>query len=92
MMLHLLDVAPEPERSGIVEFLRRPEDSRSDDEIEHVVRAMNAHGSIRFAEEFRASMTAAGESEFDQAFAEAPDSAHKEFLRSLVAYVVERRV
>jgi geranylgeranyl diphosphate synthase type II len=92
MMLHLLDVAPEPERSGIVEFLRRPEESRSDEEIQHVIHAMNAHGSIRFAEAFRASMTAAAESEFDPAFAEAPDSIHKEFLHSLVAYVVERHL
>jgi geranylgeranyl diphosphate synthase type II len=91
IILHLLDVAPEPERSGIVEFLRRPEESRSDEEIEQVVRAMNSHGSIRFAEEFRASMISEAESEFGPAFAEAPDSVHKEFLRSLVSYVVERR-
>ena len=92
MMLHLLDVAPEPERSAIVEFLRRPEESRTDGDIQGVIRAMNAHGSIGFAEEFRASMTGAAESEFGQAFAETPDSVHKDFLRSLVAYVVERRL
>jgi len=91
MMLHLLHVAPEPERSGIVQFLRRPEGCRSEEDIEHVLRVMNLHGSILFGEDFRASMTAAAESEFDQAFAEAPESVHKEFLRSLVPYVVERR-
>jgi geranylgeranyl diphosphate synthase type II len=92
MMLHLLGVAPEAERSKVVEFLRRPESSRTDEEMQRIVHAMHEHGSVQFAEAFRASMAAAAESEFVQAFADAPDSTHKEFLRSLVTFVVERRV
>ena len=90
MLIHLLKVAPEELRTEIIEFLGRAEERRTDREISQVLCAMQAFGSIDFAEEFRASMIAAARDEFDEAFSEAADTSHKEFLRSLVGYVVER--
>jgi geranylgeranyl diphosphate synthase type II len=53
---------------------------------------MKRYGSLEFAREYGAGVTAAAAAAFDAAFAQAPPSQHLEFIRDLIPYVLARSV
>jgi geranylgeranyl diphosphate synthase type II len=55
-----------------------------------ILELMQAHGSIRFAEEFARGIARSAAGAFDEAFAVVPDSPARRFVRQLVDYMVER--
>ena len=48
-------------------------------------------GSVEFAARYAEGIATAAHESFRGAFAEAPPSEHKEFLRSMTQFMVERR-
>ena len=51
---------------------------------------MTRHGSLEFALEYANGLAEAAVDAFDEAFADAPPSAHVEFVRNLAPYLISR--
>jgi len=51
---------------------------------------MREHGSIGFADEFGRGIARAAAASFEEAFASAPDSPGRRFVRDVVPYMAER--
>ncbi|WP_328520546.1 polyprenyl synthetase family protein [Kribbella sp. NBC_00359] len=92
MLLHVLREANDIERAWLTVFLEKPERQRSRADVKRVLELMKTCGSLDFADGYAASMAAAADHLFDEAFNEVPDSAHKDFLRGLASYFIARRV
>ena len=90
MLIHLLREASTEERAFLVDYLSHPAETQSDGEVREVLVLMERHGSIAFATEYGGGIAAAAYESFDTAFRSVPDSPHRDFLRGLVAYMLER--
>jgi geranylgeranyl diphosphate synthase, type II len=92
MLLHLLAEAPVDEWSWLVSYLAKPEADRTPAAVRHVVTLMQRHGSLDFAREYAAGITAGAYTAFDEAFGGVPPSGHVDFLRAVIPYMLTRTV
>jgi geranylgeranyl diphosphate synthase type II len=90
MLIHLLRNAEPETRAWLVDVLGTPGTlSVADDQ--QVRDLMNCYGSLEYVREFAAGVTAAAFGAFDVAFAKVESSAHVEFIRQVIPYVLDRR-
>ena len=92
MLIHLLQHTEGDDRHELIDFLSRDISQRSDDYVDHVVQMMRDHGSIDAAIEYGRGIGAVTYDAFEVAFRTVPESAHRDFLHGLVAYMLERNV
>jgi len=83
MLVHLLGQVDGRERETLRRFLARDREDRTEDAANEVRAMMEAHGSVAFARGCLTEMAAAAAREFEPAFAKAPESPAKQFLRRL---------
>jgi geranylgeranyl diphosphate synthase, type II len=92
MLMHLLAEAPVDEWSWLVDYLARSDAERTPAAVQRVVALMQRHGSLDFAREYAAGITAGAYAAFDEAFAGVPPSVHVDFLRAVIPYMLTRTV
>jgi geranylgeranyl diphosphate synthase, type II len=90
MLIHLLDRATSGERAWLAELFSGDRHERSDADVAEVRRLMDEHGSLAFTERFAAGIADAAASSFALAFADAPASPARDFVRDLIPYMLER--
>jgi geranylgeranyl diphosphate synthase type II len=90
MLIHLLAAAAPGDRAYVVDYLALEPAARSAEVTARIADLMHRHGSVAFAEEFARGIAGSAAVAFEEAFARAPDSPARRFVRDLVAYMVER--
>lgn len=90
MLIHLLRNVSGEERSWLLGYLKSELFDRTDEAISTVVEMMYARGSVDFAVEYGRGIGAASYDAFDAAFHRIPQSPHRDFLRGLVGYMLNR--
>ena len=90
MLIHLLAAASPRDRDQVVGYLALDPSQRSGEVAQHIMALMDDHGSVAFADEFARGIARAAGVAFEEAFAAAPDSPARRFVRELVTYMVER--
>jgi geranylgeranyl diphosphate synthase, type II len=90
MLTHALRVARGRDRSWLVAYLDDPRTSGGPAEVEHLLGLLDRCGSVEFATEYARGIQAAAGAAFDEAFGSLAPSAHVDFIRALVPFVVER--
>ena len=90
MVIHFLRVAAPDDRERVVEFLGRPRESRSDEEVRAVFSLLLDAGSLEFAEDYAAELVQHASDSFDGAFASCAPSPALDFLRDLVPFMTAR--
>jgi geranylgeranyl diphosphate synthase type II len=91
MLIHLLASADRGERRWLQSYLATEQEQRTDADVRQVFALMIERGSIDFAVSYAEGIATQARGVFAAAFAEAPPSEHKEFLRAMTGYMVERR-
>jgi geranylgeranyl diphosphate synthase, type II len=92
MLIHLLRESPGAERAWLVDYLATPEGERTPAAVWRVFALMRRYGSVDFAREYAAGITAGAYSAFDEAFGGVPPSVHVDFLRAVIPYMLARTV
>lgn len=90
MVIHLLSVLAGDRRASVVEVLGRDRAQRTDADVDAVLALMVEHGSLDFAREFGRGIASAAEDAFDTAFADVPESADRQFVHDLIAWMLDR--
>lgn len=90
MLIHLLTAAGTRERERLGGYLALEPAERSSEVRAEILAMMHDHGSLAFAEEFARGIARFAVVAFEAAFAEAPDSRGRRFVRDLVPYMVDR--
>jgi geranylgeranyl diphosphate synthase, type II len=91
MLLHLLQALRGDERQRLVDFLARPREARSEDDVRWTYAAMERHGSFDFAAEVAHGLANAARAEFPIAY-EGATGDDVAMLEELVTYMVEREL
>jgi geranylgeranyl diphosphate synthase type II len=90
MLVHVLARATGADRDWLVHYLAVPEAARAAADIEHVLKLMEAYGSLAFALEYASGIAEAASDAFDEAFAGVGASPHLTFIRGLIPYMLAR--
>ena len=91
MLIHLWEHSDEECRRAFLRpFLRRSRSDRSHDDVERVLALMHEHQSIEFATAFADGIAERAITAFDEAFADAPISEHRSFIRALIDFMLHR--
>ncbi len=90
MLLHLLDVCSDSERSEVLDLYQRPREDRGDVEVRRVIELMRSHGSLAHAVASSNGLAGAALAQFDEEFGHLPDSDDTRFLRELVVHLAGR--
>jgi geranylgeranyl diphosphate synthase type II len=90
MLIQLLRLASEAERSALTDSLARPRAERSQPEVDWIIERMHHYGCIEYARSMAHGLAGAALHEFDRAFGSLPDTRDKHFLRALPSWVLER--
>ena len=91
ILIHLIRHAAGTDRALVDDYLSRPAGERDDELLRRVLDLMVSSGSIAFAEAYGRGIAAAALDAFEAAFADAPPSRHREFVRAMVPYMLARR-
>jgi geranylgeranyl diphosphate synthase type II len=78
------------ERSRLEEIFSKPRSRRLQREVDWISSLLHATGSIDRAASAARELSAAARQAFETAYASAPESEHKDFVRWLVNYAIER--
>ncbi len=93
MLAHVLGQIDAAERADLVDgFLSLPRAQRTAEGAARLLAAMQRHGSIEFARSFAEGVRAAAVDAFEPAFAAAPPSPDRAFLRSMVDFMLSRQL
>jgi geranylgeranyl diphosphate synthase, type II len=92
MLIHLLNVCNRDERLELRRFLARPRTERTALDVEWVLQSMASYGSLEWAREVAEAFAQAALGRFDDAFGAAAEGPHKELVRAIVRYMIEREV
>jgi geranylgeranyl diphosphate synthase type II len=90
ILIELLKSCSEDERAELERFFALARTSKTAAEVARVLGLMHRYGSIEAARATAEALAGAAQHEFEQAFADAPESRHKQFLRELPTWVFER--
>lgn len=90
MLIHLLRHAAPLERLRLNDFLGREREARKPEEVSWVRERMDAHASLEYARAVAHGLAGAAQHEFDQVFAQLPDSRDKRFIAGIVPWVLAR--
>lgn len=92
MLIHLFNHASPVEKDRLARFLARPRSRRSARDVAWVYRLMGKYGSIQYARAAARELAEAALKEFHLAYHDAPPGPHKDFLESIVLYMIEREL
>lgn len=90
ILAHLFQCVSRREAQTLQEFLGRPRERRLQRELGWIYDLLRRHGSIEYARQAARDLATAAIAEFETAFAGAKDENAKQFIREILAYVVER--
>jgi geranylgeranyl diphosphate synthase type II len=90
MLIRLCQLATPDERAYLASVLARERTERSGAEVRWISERMQAYGCIEHAREIAHGLAGAALYEFEQAYADVPESPHKRFLGGLANWVLER--
>jgi geranylgeranyl diphosphate synthase type II len=90
MLIHLLNSCKNSERSRIESFLATPRRKRSSKDVGWIYRLMGKYKSIEYGRDSAQQLAKEAMTEFEVAYADAPDSEDKRFIRQIVEYMIER--
>lgn len=91
MLIHLWQhVDADCRRSFLDPFLHRSRTERTASDVERVLALMHEHQSIEYASAFADGIAARAVTSFDEAFADAPASPHRSFVRALINFMLDR--
>lgn len=89
MLINLFEKASPVERIELRRILRLERGQRTTDDVGWI-RELDAHGCIGYARQVAHGLAGAARHEFRKVYAHLPDSRDKQFLESLVPWVLER--
>jgi len=90
MLIHLLEHIGTDERTRLLEVLSRPRSQRRAGGVTWIRDRMDAHDSIRYAQQVAHGLAGAAQNAFDDAFGGLPPSRDRTFLRAVVRWVLAR--
>lgn len=91
MLVHLLGHAAPAVRADIVDgYLTMPREDRTDADVRAILDLMYRYGSIDLSKAFGEGIRAEAYQTFDEAFAQAPDSPDRDFLREMIDFMLDR--
>jgi geranylgeranyl diphosphate synthase, type II len=90
MLIHLLNNATPDDLDRVRSFLRLPRSRRTERDVHWIAGRFSHYGSVDFAGAVARDLIQATISEFDVAYAGAPPSEHKDFIRSIIEYMIQR--
>lgn len=89
-LLHLLRTLPPARRRSVLRYLAKPRRRRTQAETALILSEMEDFGSIAHARQTARFLAGAALEEFDQVYGQLPQSGHRDFLRDLVVFMIER--
>lgn len=90
ILIHLLNHCSPIEKRRLGRFLSLPRAERTAREVGRILKLMEELGSIEHARSTARQLAGAALREFFRAYALAPESEHKAFVRDIVFYMVDR--
>jgi geranylgeranyl diphosphate synthase type II len=90
ILIELLRSCTPDERGELERFFALGRGQKTPTQVARVLSLMHRYGSIEAARATAEALAGAAQHELEQAFAEAPESRHKQFLRELPTWVFER--
>ncbi len=90
MLIHLLNNCDPSEKEHLTNFLGTPRTKRRREEVRWVYTLMEKYNSIDYARESARQLAHESYKLFDMAYATAPDSEDKRFIKQIVVYMIER--
>ncbi len=92
ILAHLFSRAAAPELERVRAVLGKPRGQRLQREIDWLLCRLREHGSIEYARQASRDLIRGAAREFDRAYADAPESDDKAFVRRCIEYVVQREL
>jgi geranylgeranyl diphosphate synthase, type II len=92
MLIHLLNTCDHSEKAKITEFLGIPRRKRDSEEVLWIRYLMEKYGSIDYAREVARQLANEALKQFPVAYGNSPESEDKDFIRSVVEFMVERNL
>ncbi|TAN73190.1 MAG: polyprenyl synthetase family protein [Gallionella sp.] len=92
MLIHLLNNCTAAEHEYIREFLSRPREQRSMEQVGQVHDLMVKYNSIRSARSTARHLAGAAMREFHLAYGKLPDSDDKRLIENIILYMIERDI
>lgn len=92
MLIHLFRQLDAGEAGRVETYLAQPRAARSMRDTRWILDLMRARGSFEHARKATKQLAGAAYYEFEQAFRDAPESDDKNFIRQVIAYMIERDV
>jgi geranylgeranyl diphosphate synthase, type II len=92
MLIHLLNNCNPSEKSKITEFLGAPRCKREAEDVTLIYKLMEKYDCIDYARAVARQLANESLKEFDEAYANAPDSDDKRFIKQIVHYMIERNL
>jgi geranylgeranyl diphosphate synthase, type II len=90
ILIELLRSCSPDERGELERFFALPRRAKTQTQVARVLSLMHRYGSIEAARATAEALAGAAQHELEHAFADAPESRHKQFLRELPTWVFER--
>lgn len=90
MLLHAYRSANRREQTRLRTFLSVPRVERTGEDVRWVYRLMKKHDCHEYARTCARNLAGAALREFTTAYGALPESQHKEFLRNIVLYMIDR--
>jgi geranylgeranyl diphosphate synthase, type II len=90
ILIELLRSCSADERDELSSFFALSRRQKSQTQVNRVLELMHRYGSIEAARATAEALAGAAQHELENAFADAPESRHKQFLRELPTWVFER--
>ncbi len=92
MLIHLLNSCSPLEKSKLTSFLALPREKRDTDDVRWVFSLMQKYDCIDYARAVARALAGEAIKEFEVAYALAPDSEDKRFIKQVVNYMIEREL
>ena len=90
MLIHLFERASPAERIRLTEILGQPRQCRRADDVIWIRDRMDAYGAIGYAQRMAHGLAGAAQHEFEEIFADVPESRDRDFVKGIVRWVLTR--
>jgi geranylgeranyl diphosphate synthase, type II len=92
ILIRLLNNCDPSEKAKITAFLAKPREKRDVEEIRWVYSLMQQYDCVEYARAVAKRLSDESLMEFEKAYASAPESEDKQFIRDVVHYMIEREL
>jgi geranylgeranyl diphosphate synthase type II len=90
MLIHLMNVCTEDERTRLMNFLSEPRSRRTAVDVKWVYELMTKYDAIEFARKGSRQLAGGALREFFVAYGEVPELEDKQFIQNIIHYMIER--